>query len=251
MTWPALILAGSRGGTDPVAQAAGVGHKAFAPIAGQPMIAHVIAALRACGQIGAIIVAIEPDAPALPPGLTRIDAATGPSASVAAALDRLGTPLLVTTADHPLLTPAMIADFLAAATASGADVVAGICPRAIVEQAGNTGRRTYLRLSDGAFSGTNLFALCTPRARGAVEVWHRVEAARKAPWQMARMIGPMTLARYLAGWLDTRAAAAALGRVAGCRAALVQVPHADAAHDVDKPADLAFAIRRLAARTAP
>ena len=44
------------------------------------------------------------------------------------------------------------------------------------------------------------------------------------------------------------AAAAALGRAAGCRAALIMLPFPDAAHDVDKPADLAFAEVRLAAR---
>ena len=50
------------------------------------------------------------------------------------------------------------------------------------------------------------------------------------------------------GLLSTRAAVAALGRAAGCRAALIMLPFPDAAHDVDKPADLAFAEVRLAAR---
>ena len=52
-------------------------------------------------------------------------------------------------------------------------------------------------------------------------------------------------------WLGLGAgvlAAAALGRAAGCRAALIMLPFPDAAHDVDKPADLAFAEARLAAR---
>ena len=34
----ALVLAGSRGAADPVAQAAGVAHKALAPVGGIPMI---------------------------------------------------------------------------------------------------------------------------------------------------------------------------------------------------------------------
>ena len=61
-------------------------------------------------------------------------------------------------------------------------------------------------------------------------------------------VGPFTLIRYALGLLSTRAAAAALGRAAGCRAALIMLPFPDAAHDVDKPADLAFAEARLAAR---
>ncbi len=67
---------------------------------------------------------------------------------------------------------------------------------------------------------------------------------------MAWAIGPFTLIRYAMGLLSIRAAAAALGRAAGCQAALITLPFPDAAHDVDKPADLAFAEARLAARGA-
>ena len=34
MNWTAIVLAGSRGSDDPVAQATGVSHKAFADVAG-------------------------------------------------------------------------------------------------------------------------------------------------------------------------------------------------------------------------
>lgn len=248
--WGALILAGSRGPSDPVAQAAGVAHKAFAPIAGRPMIEHVVAALRATPQVGDIAASIAPEATPLPDGVARLDAQAGPAASTLAAFDRLGAPLLVTTADHPLLTPGMVADLLRAAADTQADVLAGVCPRATVESAGNPARRTWLRFADGDASGANLFALASPRARGAVALWRAVEAERKRPWRMAWAIGPGVLARYLAGRLDRAAAAAALGRAAGCTAAIALIDHPDAAHDVDRPEDLAFAARRLAARGA-
>ena len=45
----ALVLAGSRGGSDPVADYAGVAHKALIPIEGEAMILRVIAALRQAG----------------------------------------------------------------------------------------------------------------------------------------------------------------------------------------------------------
>ena len=248
MRWTALVLAGSRGAADPVATAAGVAHKAFAPLAGRAMIAHVLDALGEASEVGDIAVSIEPEADPLPGNVLRLDAASGPAASVAAAVDRLGTPLLITTADHPLLTPAMISAFLAGAR--GVDVAAGVCPRPTVEAAGNPAKRTWLRLADGAVSGTNLFALATPAARGAVTLWQGLEADRKRPWRMARRIGPGMLARYLAGRLDRAAAARAIGAAAGCRAALVEVDHPDAAHDVDRPGDLAFVSARLAARRA-
>jgi GTP:adenosylcobinamide-phosphate guanylyltransferase len=248
--WSALILAGSRGPADPVARAAGVALKAFAPVAGRPMIEHVTDALRAVPEIGDIAASIPPEAPPLPAGVLRFDAGPGPSASALAAFDRLGPPLLVTAADHPLLTPAMIADLLAAAGASGSDAVAAVCPRAAVEAAGNPAPRTWIRFSDGAVSGANLFALATPRARGAILLWQRLETERKRPWRMAWRIGPATLGRYLAGRLDGAAAARALGQAAGCSAAFALIHHPDAAHDVDSAEDIAFAEMRLRARAA-
>jgi len=244
--WHALVLAGARGPDDAVARAAGVAHKAFAPVAGQPMIAHVLDALGAVPEVSTIAVSIAPDAPALPEGVTRLDAGPGPAASTLAAFDRLGPPLLVATADHPLLTPAMVAEVLDAAR--GTDAVAAVSPRAAVERTRPGARRTYIRLADGAVSGANLFALATPRARGAVELWQRLEADRKRPWRMARRIGARALLAYLAGRLDSTGAACALGRAAGCSAALAILDHDDAAHDVDRPEDIAFAEARLAAR---
>lgn len=251
MSWTAVVLAGSRGPADPVAQAAGVSHKAFAPVAGRPMIARVLAALAGEPRIGRVIVVIEPDAPPLPDaGAERLDATSSPSLSALAGFERAGPPVLVTTADHPLLTPAMVAHFLDQATASGADVAAGVSERAVVEQAGSTARRTYLRFRDAELSGCNLFALTSPKARGALTFWQRLEAERKRPLRMAWAIGPMTLLRYLLGRLSSDAAARALGRAAGCRAAMVRMPFPEAAHDVDKPTDLAFAEARLAEREA-
>lgn len=243
------MLAGSRGVGDPVAQAAGVSHKAFAPIAGKPMIAHVLDTLAASPSIGPVSVVIEPDAPELPrPGLGRIDAAATPAYSALAGFEAANAPVLVTTADHPLLTVEMVEDFLAAARASGADVVAGVSRRDVVEQAGSTAPRTYLRFRDASVSGCNLFALMTPQARGALQFWSRLEADRKRPLRMAWALGPLTVLRYALGLLTTAGAAAALGRAAGCRAAMVMLPFPEAAHDVDKPAHLAFAEARLALR---
>lgn len=248
--WRALVLAGDRGPEDPVARAAGVAHKAVAPVAGRPMIAHVLGAMRAVPGIGEIAVSLPAGAPD-PGGVTRLEAGPGPSASAGAAFERLGPPLLITTADHPLLSPAMVADMLDAAATTGADALAGLCPRATAEAARPGARRTWLQFRDGAMSGANLFALTAPAARGALDLWQRLEAERKRPWAMARLVGPAVLARYLAGRLDRAGAARALGRAAGCSAAFAVIDHADAAHDVDCPEDLAFAEARLAARAAP
>jgi GTP:adenosylcobinamide-phosphate guanylyltransferase len=249
--WTAVVLAGSRGSADPVAQSRGVSHKAFVEIAGKPMIARVLDTLSASPSVDGVVVVIEHSAPELPcPGVRRIDAARSPAMSALAGFEAAGAPVLVTTADHPLLTVEMVEHFVAAARASGTDVAAGVALRPIVEQAGSTARRTYLKFHNGEASGCNLFALMTPQARAALTFWRKLEAKRKHPLQMAWAVGPFTLIRYALGLLSTRAAAAALGRAAGCKAALITLPFPDAAHDVDKPSDLAFAEARLAVRDA-
>lgn len=249
MIWSALILAGSRGASDPVAEAAGVPHKAFAEVAGRPMIAWVSDALAACSEIGQIAVCAPSDLSVLPE-LRRISTGPSPAASVLKGIDTLGSPMLITTADNPLLSTATVNDFLAKTEANTADVTAGLAPRRVVDQAGNPGRRTYLKFRDGAYSGCNLFAVARPEGRAAIDFWCNVEADRKQPWRMAGKIGLTTLGLYLAGRLTLDGAVGAVAKRAGCRAAAIRLDDPYAAHDVDKPEDLAFAERVLTQRLA-
>ncbi len=249
----ALILAGSRGPADPVAAAAGVPHKAFAEVGGAPMIVRVVRALRAAPSVGRIVIVtaradlMHADvelAPLIVGGrVGLLAAAAGPSSSVAAALETLGAPLLVTTADHALLRGEWIEAFLAGLDPL-ADVSAAVARAERVRAAAPDTRRTFLRFSDAAVSGCNLFHLANPRAAGVVTLWRRLEAERKRPWRMAAMLGPSLLLRYLSGRLSLADALARIGRLSSARAAVVFMADGRAAIDVDKPDDLAL-VRRL------
>ncbi len=235
----ALILAGSRGGVDPVADYAGVSHKALIELDGQPLLARVAQALREAGAMQ-IAVSVSDDAvrtAATALGLTVLTAASGPSRSVRDGIEALGTPLLVTTADHALLQPEWITRFVADVPAH-ADVAALLARRDVIEAAAPGTRRTYLRFADGAWSGCNLFHFATPRSVAALDLWAQVEADRKRPWRIVRRLGISTLIRYMSGRLTLVAALAHLGRLAGLDSAAVASPFGLAAVDVDKPADL-------------
>lgn len=250
MTFNALVLAGSRGGIDPVAEYAGVADKAMIVVDGATMLARVVDALRRAGAgriaVVASAAAVRDHAHAL--GLEVIDAAAGPSSSAARGLAALGAPLLVTTADHALLRPEWIARFLADVPPH-ADVAALLARRETILAAVPDTRRTYLRFADGAWSGCNLFYLATARAGAAVALWQRVEQDRKRPWRIVRRLGPRLLLRYLTGRLTLAAALARVGRLAGVDAAMVASPFGLAAVDVDKPSDLDL-VRRLCAHEA-
>lgn len=232
----ALVLAGSRGPGDPVAAYAGVTHKALIPLGGRTLAARVVEALA---QAGATRIAVSADDPQIVAGLDAelVEAAATPSLSVRAAVERLGTPLLVTTADHALLRPEWVSRFLADVP-PGADIAALLARRETVEEAAPGTRRTYLKFRDGEWSGCNLFHLGTGRALAAIDLWRRVEVHRKQPWRMATLLGPDILAAYALGRLTLAQAVARLGRKAGVTACAVATPYGLAAVDVDKPADL-------------
>ena len=235
----ALVLAGSRGGVEPVAAYAGVTHKALIELQGQTLLARVVGALQAAGAARIAVISSHPDVRAEIErlGVEALDEAAGPSLSVRAGAATLGAPLLVTTADHALLEAAWVRRFLDDVPA-GVDVAALVAARATVEAAAPGAKRTWLKLADGDWSGCNLFYLANDRAMGVVDLWRRVEAERKRPWRMAQILGPGMLLRHVAGRLTLKAAAERLGRLAGVTAAIVESPFGLASVDVDKAADL-------------
>ncbi|UIJ47483.1 nucleotidyltransferase family protein [Sphingomonas cannabina] len=247
MSFNALVLAGSRGGADPVADYAGVSDKALIPIGGETMLAHVVAALREAGAariaVSASGDAVKVHATAL--GAEVLEAAGGPSLSTRQGLDQLGAPLLVTTADHALLEPQWVRQFLDDVP-PGADVAALLARRETIERDAAGTRRTYLRFADGEWSGCNLFHLATPAAGAAIDLWQTVERDRKRPWRIVRRLGAGMLLRYVTGRLSLAEALARLGAACGVRASVVEARDGLAAVDVDKPADLDFvrALRR-------
>lgn len=245
MTFNAIVLAGSRGGVDPVAAYAGVAEKALVEIAGRTMLARVVDALR---EAGAGRIAVSWSSPAvrdaaLALGVEAIAGASGPSESAGRAFDLLGAPLLVTTADHALLRAEWVTRFLADVPPD-ADVAALMARRDMIEAAVPETKRTYLRFADGAWSGCNLFWFATPRAAPVIALWRSVEADRKRPWRIVRRLGPLLLARYVLGRLSFADALARIGALAGARVRMVASPFGLAAVDVDKPADLDL-VRRL------
>jgi GTP:adenosylcobinamide-phosphate guanylyltransferase len=235
-----LILAGSRGGDDPMTRAENVAHKALIEIDGEPMIARVLRALWDCPSIGHIAIsASNPDCLSPVCGQTEIlPAASGPSTSVMRAAKYLGTPLLVTTADHALLQAEWISYFLS--HLPDADIVAAVAREEIINAALPETQRTYLRFRDQAISGCNLFYLANDKALNAVQFWQSLEADRKAPIKLLRKLGPVFALRYALGRLTLSDALEALGQRAGAKPGLVDMPFGLAAVDVDKPSDLAL-----------
>lgn len=223
------------------------------------MAVRVLRALGGCARIDETWLCIDdpelsrqPEiGAALDAGRARITSPrSGPSASVAAMVEDLEgpTPVLVTTADHPLLESHMLDRFLDEALASDADVIAGVVEEDLVRRAYPDAARTFLRFRDRALTGANLFVLRTPAAARAVAFWQAMDAHRKRPWRLASLLGPTMLARFAMGRLDLEPALDHLSRKVGARASVLALPFAECAMDVDRPEHLAEVERILAAR---
>jgi GTP:adenosylcobinamide-phosphate guanylyltransferase len=257
----ALVLAGQRARGEPVADAAGLSHKCLVPVAGVPMLARVVAGLDASEAIGRIAVSIEdpglldtlPELSAMIASgrLLAIKSAGSPSLSALAAADSLGAgalPMLITTADHPLLTGAMVDDFLGVSARSGADMTAGLTPGAVLMAAYPRARRTFLKFRDGPYTGSNLFAVLTPDGLKALAFWRRVERDRKRPWRIAKAFGLRSLLAYLLGRLTLDETMVRASRTIGATVRAVPTPLAETGIDVDKPEDLILVEEILRAR---
>lgn len=242
MSWTAILLAGSRPGVDPFAERHGTDLKALIPVGGVPMVARPVAALLEAAEIGKVrVLSQQPEriGEVLPKDERLAVEPSG--ATIAATLDEIlsnpatSYPLLVTTADHALLDPAMIADFCA--KAEGADVAIGLVEqRPLMARLPNT-QRTWLKFRGGAYSGANLFAFGSSNAARAVALWRSVEQDRKKGWRMIAALGPAVLAGAVLRLRTLDQTLASVGERLGIAIRKVELANPLAAVDVDKEAD--------------
>ena len=241
----ALLLAGRRPGVDPLAAMRGETLKALIPVAGTPMVARVADTLLASevGQVRVMTQDVDPIAAVLPadPRIAFLHSGSGIASSIAAALKSGAAPfpLFVTTADHALLRPETIAEFLRGA--EGADVAVGVVERAVVEKRFPQTKRTWLRFRHGDWTGANLFYFASPAALPVIETWASVEQDRKKGWKLIAKFGVVLLLRALTRTITLNDAVAKAGRRMGANVRMVGLSDPLAAVDVDKVSDLELA----------
>lgn len=237
MTASVLILAGQREGViDPLCEETGVTRKALIPIIDRPMIDYVLDAISNSGL-------------AAPFGVSGFDAnydkrliqtpaGSGPANSALLGAQHIGIyPLLITTCDHPLLTPDIIETFITEAKKSGADFCVGLADKSVIQPSYPNVKRTYLKFADKAVSGCNLFYIANQKGLAAIEFWQNAQQHRKQPWKLARAFSVSLFISYLTGKLTVNSAFSHASKRLNITAKPVFLPFAEAAIDVDKPSD--------------
>lgn len=240
---PAIVMAGSRPGPDPLLGGSGVSTKALLPVAGQPMLVHVARALRASPLVGPITILAQNSAElAAEPGLAGLadlhfaDSGQGISSSLAAALPPGDDPVLVTTADNVLLTPAMIAEFLGGVGDS--DVAVAMVERDVLLARYPQSKRTWLKFRGGWWSGANMFRLRGRRVLPLLDFWGRIERDRKKGLKIIAAFGPALLLAVVLRLITIHQGVARAGLRFGLKARVVPMAEGEACIDADKPVDI-------------
>ena len=233
-----LILAAQREGRlDPLAAQAGVSHKGLVPIGGRPLLAHVLGALVGIEGVESVRIVVEAGAEEM---LRPIADASGLPVAFVASADTISDsiyagaagadgPLVITTADNVLLTPAAVRQ-VADRLIGGDDTVIAIARREDVLIAHPEGQRRFYRFRDGEFSNCNLYGL-SRRGLALAETFREGGQFAKNPMRIARAFGLLNLIRLRYGLLTLDQATKRLGRRFGVRVSALVLP--DGAHAID------------------
>ncbi len=242
-----VLLAGDRGPDDPLAVHASVIGKTLVPVGGRAMLTCVLDTLAAWQRLARVVL-VAPDQPDYRQAVEQSALDSNRLAwqaprsslcgSVAAGLECAGPtrPVLLLTADHPLIDIAWLEALLA--ERSSADLRIGLADWTRVMARFPGSRRTRYRFSDRSICGTNLFVFQRPEADRLLDTWRRIESERKKPWKIVALLGWSNLARYLAGRLSLTDAFAALSRSLEVKVEPVLIDDPLAAVDVDSLEDL-------------
>lgn len=244
--WSAIVLAGQRPGIDPLASIFSLESKACVPLLGKPMASWVIETLLETPQIGNIVILAQDREMVSAPGIAELidddrvtfaESIGGISQSIAHVVGKepADWPVLITTADHPLLTVEMVSAFVDGAANS--DLAVAAVERRTVLQRYPKSKRTWLKFRGGAYSGANLFALRSPATLKALELWAQAEQDRKKAFKLFLHFGPRLALRAITRTISFPSALHRAGQKLGLNASLVLLPQAEAAIDVDKVSD--------------
>jgi molybdopterin-guanine dinucleotide biosynthesis protein A len=239
---PAVVIAGGRISGE-FAQIAGTTIKALAPVAGRPVIAYLLEALRQLPQIETICVV----------GPQEIKAALGPSdlwvAETGQATEnfrvgaaKLGTPerLLFSASDLPMVTAESLADFLSRAP-EDADICLPLMKKESYLAMYPDGRDAFVRLKEGEMTAGSQFLLRTEPVLRSLPLIERLFSNRKSQIGMAMAIGPVVVAKFLAGRLRVNDVEGKLSALSSCRCRAALDCRPELAFDIDDLASLRYA----------
>lgn len=240
----AIVLAGGNArGLAPVAA------KGMVPINGRPMYEYIVETLLSCADIGRICVVLPSEE-----GTSYIDdrvtikVASGSLPQVAkAGFECLATkkPVLMLSADVPLVTVEAISDFLLRCAKRDVDIGYPIIRYGEPERRFPGMKRTYVRLREGRFTGGNIMLMNPVVVLKNMDLMEHVYDMRKSPMKLFQILGFPFLVGFFLGMLNIRQMEQRVGDVLKATCAGIETPFIEIGVDVDKESDLKLVVAVL------
>jgi CTP:molybdopterin cytidylyltransferase MocA len=240
----AVLLAGGRTKGELLARTRQP-YRALIPVGGRTLLEHTMAALAAARTVEYTIVvgpaecrpwvsAVGGPFGWMPMGETMVD-------NLLAGVHSLGSEaetVLACAADAPLISGPLIDRIVSVSHERGHAFCYPIVEREVCQAAFPEGKRTYVRLRDGRFTGGNVL---TASRRLLLEHHERIAevfAARKSPLKLASLLGLGLALRLPLGLVSVRQAEQRAGQILGFPVSAWICDDPAVGVDVDKVADL-------------
>ena len=149
-------------------------------------------------------------------------------------------PLLISTADIPLVTPAAVKDFLQQCLPYDNDFYYPIVTKAECEEKFPGVQRTFVPLREGVFTGGNIFLVNPLKIESSIPLVQQFLAYRKNPLKMASLLGTGFVLRALTKRLTLASLESRFSALLEVKAQAIISKYAEISFDVDKPGDLAL-----------
>ncbi len=230
-------------------------NKAFALVGGRTLLERTLAPLRASAAVATIRV-VAPQSAREHAALALADEIVPDGAKIRDSLRSglAGLPpdeiVAVWTSDLPMLSVAVVDDFIARAIETDADIGYGCVEYGVHVQRFPEVPHTWARMREGRYCGGGAIAI-KPRALARLDAFiERLGAARKSPLRLAGLFGWGLLARYAIGQLSIERAAMRASTIVGASVRAIPSPFPEFAVNVDRLSDVALAERLLGSANA-
>lgn len=239
--YDAVILAGGR--STWLQQECGTDIRCLAKINNKRILDYLTEALRDSGRIRRIMLAVPDNAVAaeqLPEGVEMCSAAEDMPSTAKKAAEALQSTekLLFVCDDIPLLSGAAINDFLAQCEQyPEKQVFYPIIPEQACKANFPGGKRTYVKLADGIFTGGNMMVIDAAIIPKGMTKAREIYSKRKKPLELCKWLGWSFILKFLLRRLDTEAAEQRTTYLLDLPSKVIVTEYPEVGMDVDKAAD--------------
>lgn len=248
--YTAIVLAAQRQGGGPLSAVTGGKHKCLLDIQGRPMITWVLETLLSAPMIKQTLISIEDEStldgiPQLADTrVTTIASGNNLYASVERALSHgngQNYPVIITTADNPLLTVEMLTHFCSELEDRQVDAAAAMTRAGVMRARYPDGQRRFHAFRDDTYSNCNLYGLNNARARAAAKIFRGGGQFGKSTTRILRALGLRNLILYKTRVLSLAQFARRLSGNLDVNLGFIELPFAEAPIDVDNERTLELA----------